>query len=420
MLLRKFKTFRLRIGAKRALRDARAGSVRALAAHGGPAARVLVVCHGNIYRSPLVAVRLRELLGPGRVITSAGFHPKGDRPSPAEHIEMSARLGVDLSQHRSRVVSDEDFAAADLIVLMDQRNWVSLQRAGADESKYVWLGAMGPNPMEIPDPYGLDAALAEAIVKRLLLCTEELAKRLAALATTPRSLLHLPASHFLSSNHPGLRSSLCQISSRWSLRQNCRKSHRRRIREGNLAAGSGRGDCRQPHDEYVQIAQQPAAAHTEAMCDRRRASCLAITASRSGEVDAGVDGELQRAPEARVDLHELATGAGSRALELHHGYAMPAAARRAGAVPWSAVGVDRRAFAQHADAAGRRLFAQPSMREERYRCAVRVAGEETHARAGCAPGAAREYFLAADASELSRNSSSFGISRHRWKASPRR
>jgi protein-tyrosine phosphatase len=178
MLIRKFKTFLLRLGAKRALRDARSTTVRALAAHGGPNAKVLVVCHGNIYRSPLVAVRLGELLGPGRVITSAGFHPKGERLSPAEHIDMSARHGMDLSQHRSRVVSDEDFARADLIVLMDQRNWVSLQRAGADESRYVWLGAMGPNPMEIPDPYGLDAAAAEAIVKRLLLCTEELATRL--------------------------------------------------------------------------------------------------------------------------------------------------------------------------------------------------------------------------------------------------
>ncbi|HEU4780895.1 MAG TPA: hypothetical protein VFS58_13515 [Steroidobacteraceae bacterium] len=178
MLLRKFKTFLLRLGAKRALRDARAVSVRALAAHGGPGAKVLVVCHGNIYRSPLVAVRLRELLGPGRVISSAGFHPKGERPSPAAHINMSARLGVDLSQHRSRVVSDADFAGADLIVLMDRRNWVSLKRAEADESKFVWLGAMGPNPMEIPDPYEMDAAAAEAVVMRLLLCTDELAKRL--------------------------------------------------------------------------------------------------------------------------------------------------------------------------------------------------------------------------------------------------
>jgi len=178
MLLRKFKTFLLRLGAKRALRDARTSSVRALAAHGGADAKILLVCHGNIYRSPLVAVRLRELLGPGRVITSAGFHPQGDRPSPEAHINMSARLGVDLSQHRSRVVSDADLAAADLIVLMDQRNWVSLVRAEADKSRFVWLGAMGPNPMEIQDPYGLDAAAAETIIMRLLLCTEELAKRL--------------------------------------------------------------------------------------------------------------------------------------------------------------------------------------------------------------------------------------------------
>jgi protein-tyrosine-phosphatase len=90
---------------------------------------------------------------------------------------MSATLGVDLRSHRSRVLDSADYAA-DLIVLMDRRNWVNLRRAGADERKFVWLGALADGAVEIPDPYGLDAAAAEAIVKRLLAASEALAARL--------------------------------------------------------------------------------------------------------------------------------------------------------------------------------------------------------------------------------------------------
>jgi len=176
MLLRKFQTLMLRFGANRALARARETTEEALAA-APRGAKVLVVCHGNIYRSPLVATRLRELLGAGRVVTQGGFHAKGDRPSPAPHVAMSATLGVDLRSHRSRVLESGDYAA-DLIVLMDRRNWVNLRRAGADERKFVWVGALGQGEIEIPDPYGLDAAKAEAIVKRLIAATDELAKRL--------------------------------------------------------------------------------------------------------------------------------------------------------------------------------------------------------------------------------------------------
>jgi protein-tyrosine-phosphatase len=177
MLLRKFQTLLLRVGANRALSRSRDSTSAALAA-APPQAKLLVICHGNIYRSPLVAARLRELLGPDRVITQGGFHAKGDRPSPASHVAMSASFGVDLRGHRSRVLAGDDYAGADLIVLMDRRNWVNLKRSGADESRFVWLGALAPGDVEIPDPYGLDPAAAKAIVKRLLDASRELARKL--------------------------------------------------------------------------------------------------------------------------------------------------------------------------------------------------------------------------------------------------
>jgi len=185
MLLRKLQTLRLRILAARALANARVSTTQAL--ERTPLAKILVICHGNIYRSALVGEHLRTALGARFQIQSAGFHPVGERAAPQRHVEMCAAKGIDLSSHRSCVVSSEQLAWADLIVLMDRRNWVSLRRAGADESRFVWLGALAPGAVEIADPYELDAGGARAIVQRLLICSEQLAERLLASANVRTS-----------------------------------------------------------------------------------------------------------------------------------------------------------------------------------------------------------------------------------------
>lgn len=176
MLLRKLQTLWLRVLAARALANARASTSQSLGRT--PLVKILVICHGNIYRSALVGEYLRRSLGARFQIQSAGFHPVGERPAPPRHVEMCAAAGIDLSSHRSCVVSSEQIAWADVIVLMDRRNWVSLRRAGADASRFVWLGALEQGTVEIADPYGLDTDAAQAIVQRLLICSERLVQRL--------------------------------------------------------------------------------------------------------------------------------------------------------------------------------------------------------------------------------------------------
>ena len=89
--------------------------------------RVLFVCLGNICRSPAAEGVLRHLAGQrglqDRVeVDSAGtgdWHC-GDLPD-ARMRQHAARRGYDLSS-RARQVRPEDFAAFDLILVMDRQN----------------------------------------------------------------------------------------------------------------------------------------------------------------------------------------------------------------------------------------------------------------------------------------------------------
>src|SRR5712692_6786997 len=72
----------------------------------------LVVCHGNICRSPYAAAVLGGLLHQGRDrdVVSAGFIGP-DRPAPPEAVSVARARGVDLSRHRSRLLLPSDVRA---------------------------------------------------------------------------------------------------------------------------------------------------------------------------------------------------------------------------------------------------------------------------------------------------------------------
>lgn len=175
MIGKVLSTIRWRWRCHRAVATARRDTRANLSA--GAFRRILVVCYGNIYRSPFVATRLRQLLGDTAEVRSGGFHPRSERPSPARHVAMSAARGIDLASHRSAVIRPDDVSWADLIVLMDRHNWQALQKIGAPARRLVWLGALDDRPVEIPDPYGLDEQAAHSVLDRLDACSVRLAER---------------------------------------------------------------------------------------------------------------------------------------------------------------------------------------------------------------------------------------------------
>lgn len=157
---------------QRAVDSAVVTSFRAI--RSGRVRRLLVLCYGNICRSPFVERILTQRLEHLIEVRSRGFHQREGRSSPDRHALQSQKHGVDLSGHASMLVSPLDIAWADIVVLMDRHNWHDLQKLTSGCERVVWLGVFDGGAVEIPDPYSLDDAEAEVVLVRLVACSNRL------------------------------------------------------------------------------------------------------------------------------------------------------------------------------------------------------------------------------------------------------
>ena len=147
--------------------------------------RLLIVCYGNIYRSPFVERCLRTL-GPAMdlQVRSAGFHRREGRQVEADFEEIAReKFGVDLSDHRSRLLTTDDLDWAQLILIMDGHNYRLMYDLHRDHlDKCLWLGAITPEtPVTIADPYGTDLEQQRRIAGQLHAASRALAMRLNAM-----------------------------------------------------------------------------------------------------------------------------------------------------------------------------------------------------------------------------------------------
>jgi len=168
----------------------RRAALATLATAGRAPASVLVICNGNIFRSPFAAAVLRralELRGLGRVrVDSAGFAGPG-RPTPLDAVAAAARRGVDLTSHSSQLVMADVVRAADLIVVMDsmQRRMIC-ERFGRSPRGVLQLGDFDPLPVAsrgIEDPVEQGPEVCVRVYARIERCVEELAQALGGLAS---------------------------------------------------------------------------------------------------------------------------------------------------------------------------------------------------------------------------------------------
>ncbi|KFF50750.1 hypothetical protein GY26_00030 [Gammaproteobacteria bacterium MFB021] len=114
--------------------------------------RILVVCIGNVCRSPVAAALLRQRF-PGRRIESAGLGALvGQDVDPRARL-LAARNGLTLDAHVARQLNADMLKDAELILVMSegQRRAVA-EREPAATGKTLLFGRWLAEP-EIPDPY---------------------------------------------------------------------------------------------------------------------------------------------------------------------------------------------------------------------------------------------------------------------------
>ena len=146
-------------------------------------ARVLVLCHGNICRSPLAGALLAQALAPlGIAVQSAGF-VGFNRPAPSDALAAAERQGVDLAAHRSRLLTADVARAASLIVVMEaSQRRLFCERFGRSPRDVLVLGDFDSLPVEtraIRDPLDQGQDVFHAVYSRIARCVRELAQVLA-------------------------------------------------------------------------------------------------------------------------------------------------------------------------------------------------------------------------------------------------
>jgi protein-tyrosine phosphatase len=147
-----------------------------------PPERVLVLCNGNIFRSPFAAAVLRRAVGPQGVrVESAGLVGPG-RPSPPDALAAAATSGVDLSTHRAQLVTADLVRWADLILVMDGRQRrILCERFGRAPRDIVLLGDFDPEPVPtrgIEDPVEQSVEVCRRVYARIARCVAALVQAL--------------------------------------------------------------------------------------------------------------------------------------------------------------------------------------------------------------------------------------------------
>ena len=125
--------------------------------------KILMVCLGNICRSPLAEGIMQDLVnqkGLNWQVDSAGtggYHI-GSKPD-ARSIKVAREHGIDISGQAARKFAVADFDKFDHIVVMDQQNYkdvASLAKTAEQKQKITLLIA---NEI-VPDPYFDDSLFA--------------------------------------------------------------------------------------------------------------------------------------------------------------------------------------------------------------------------------------------------------------------
>ncbi len=124
--------------------------------------QILLVCTGDICRSPLAAALLQRALAQRGIndldVSSAGTGAWDGAPVSEGAYLVGLERGLDLSAHRARLLTRELVDAADLILTMARHHRARVDELGGESQVFVlgeYAGREG-DEAEVSDPFGGD------------------------------------------------------------------------------------------------------------------------------------------------------------------------------------------------------------------------------------------------------------------------
>lgn len=121
--------------------------------------KILMVCLGNICRSPLAEGIFRSKVNSDTVLVdsagTAGYHV-GNAPDKRS-IAVAKKYGIDISQQVCRKFTVLDFENFDFIYAMDQSNYENIVALSKNQQQakkvHLLLSESNSIEKEVPDPY---------------------------------------------------------------------------------------------------------------------------------------------------------------------------------------------------------------------------------------------------------------------------
>src|SRR5437763_427327 len=111
--------------------------------------RILVLCHGNVCRSPVAAAVLARELGDADIDVSSAGLARFRAAMPQQSMEAALRMGIDLEGHKSQLATHAMVAAADLVVVMEASHArVVRDYFGTPRRSLILLGDCDPAPID--------------------------------------------------------------------------------------------------------------------------------------------------------------------------------------------------------------------------------------------------------------------------------
>lgn len=147
--------------------------------------RILMVCLGNICRSPLAEGILKSKIDPEKVFVDSagtGHWHVGDLPDPRS-IDIAKKYRLDITDQRGRQFTERDFDNFDLIYVMDNSNKENVLAMAQNEDhrrkvKLILDEIFPGENVDVPDPYFGGGVGFENVFKMLDEACEIIAREL--------------------------------------------------------------------------------------------------------------------------------------------------------------------------------------------------------------------------------------------------